>query len=250
MGQAAKIVEDLGFDYVDINMGCTVKKVTSRGEGAALLNNEHLAYEIVQKVTQAVQLPVTVKLRIGPSKKKITVASLSQKLVDAGAIALTIHGRTSEKKFASPLDLPTIRNVVQQVSIPIIANGGIYSGQEAKEALFQTGAAAIMPGRGLIGNPWLIPEIASMLSGKTFSSPSLKEKKLTCLKHTNLMCDHYGERRGVIHMRKILPKYFSTTHHLIELKRDIQSATTKNDIVMILKKIEIYNSQWHYMSTS
>jgi len=247
MAKAAKMVEELGFDYIDINMGCTVPKVTSRGEGVSLMNDEKGACAVVKAVTQAVNLPVTVKLRIGSSKKAITVSTLSRKIVDAGAIAMTVHGRTGEKKFASNVDLSTISDVVRRVSVPVIANGGIFSGEDAKTILYQTGAAAVMPGRGLIGNPWLVTEICCTLSGKSFSSPTLCEKKKICLKHTRELCNHYGERRGILHMRKILPKYFSSTLYLKELKHDVQHMELRDDISMILGRIIERDLQWCYI---
>ncbi len=246
MAKAAKMVVDLGFDYVDINMGCTIKKVTSRGEGVALMNDEQRACDVVKAVSNAVDLPVTVKLRIGSSKKAITASALSQKLVAAGAVALTIHGRTGEKKFSSSIDLSTISDVVQRVSVPVIANGGIFTGKDAKIVLNQTGAAAVMPGRGLMGNPWLVSEICCAFSGEEFPLPTLKEKKKICTKHAKELCDHYGERRGILHMRKILPKYFPSTLYLKELKHDVQHITTKSDIELTLERIKERDLQWCY----
>ena len=250
MAKAAKIIEDLDFDYIDINMGCTSRKVTSRGEGVSLMNDEQRAYDIVHAVFQAVNIPITVKLRIGPSKNKITISSLSEKVIAAGAVALTIHGRTGEKKFASPIDLQTIKDVVQKVSVPIIANGGIFTGDDAKNVLFKTGAAAVMPGRGLIGNPWIVSEIHCALFGEPFSFPSLQEKKKICLKHTQELCNYYGERRGILHMRKILPKYFSQAQNIKELKRDVQCMATENDITVILGRIEERDSRWYYLENN
>ncbi|OGS40384.1 MAG: hypothetical protein A3K77_02035 [Euryarchaeota archaeon RBG_13_31_8] len=247
MAKAAKMVQDLGFDYVDINMGCTIAKITTRGEGVSLMSDEKSACAVVSAVVKAVNLPVTVKLRIGISKKSINVLSLSKKLVDNGADALTVHGRTGEKKFSSDIDLSVISDVVRYVSAPIIANGGIFSGNDAKFVLCKTGAAAVMPGRKLIGNPWLINEIRCAVSGGSFLPPTLIEKKRICIKHTQEICDHYGERRGIIHMRKILPKYFSSTLFIKELKHDVQHMKDKNDISMILGRIIERDSLWCYL---
>ena len=246
MAKAAKMVQDLGFDYIDINMGCTIPKVTSRGEGVALMKDEKGACAVVGAVAGAVNLPVTVKLRIGPSKKVINVPTLSEKLVDAGAVAITVHGRTGEKKFASNIDLSTISNVVKGVSAPIVANGGIFRGEDAKAVLSKTGAAAVMPGRGLIGNPWLVTEISCALLGKSFSVPALKEKKKVCLRHTKELCKHYGERRGILHMRKILPKYFPSTLYLKEMKNDVQRITNRSDVDEVLERIKENGSRWSY----
>jgi len=250
MAQAAKMVEDLEFDYIDINMGCTIKKVISRGEGVALMNDEQQACDVLKAVSDAVDIPVTVKLRTGPSKKEISVLSLSEKLVDAGAVALIVHGRSGEKKFSSHVDLATIGDVVKSVSVPVIANGGIFSGADAKAVLSFTGAAGVMPGRGLIGNPWLVSEICCELAGKRFSFPTLFERKRVCARHADRLCSYYGEQRGVLRMRKILPRYFSSTIYLKELKLDVQRITNKSDVAMILARITERGSQWWYARNS
>jgi len=246
MAEAAKIVESLGFDYIDVNMGCTIKKVVSRGEGVALMGDEQRACDVVKAVASNVDLPVTVKLRTGFSRKKTNVLPLSEKLVDAGAAALVVHGRSGEKRFSSQVDLDIIGSVVRSVSIPIIANGGIFSGDDAENVLSLTGAAGVMPGRGLIGNPWLVSEILCRFSGRKFSSPSLSEKKSVCVRHTRELCGFYGERRGVLVMRKILPRYFPSTFHLKELKGDVQSITKQSDISVLLESILERGSQWLY----
>jgi tRNA-dihydrouridine synthase B len=237
MRKAAVIVQDLGFEYIDINMGCTARKVARRGEGVSLMKQEENASAIVASVSRAVDVPVTCKMRLGVSKHAINVVSLSQKLVDAGAAALTIHGRSGEKKFGVPLDRSIIKKTTMALSIPIIANGSIYTGIDAEQAIQLTGAAAVMPGRGLLGNPWLIPEILNTLSGKPFVKPTLQEKKQVCLDHLHLLVEFYGERRAVLKMRSILPHYFSSCLFLKELKKDVQKITTPNDISNLLSRV-------------
>lgn len=238
MTKAARIVADLGFDYIDINMGCTARKVIGKGEGVSLMKDENRAYAIVSAISTAVDVPVTCKLRIGVSPRSINVLSLSQKLVSAGATAITIHGRSGEKKFGTPIDLGLIRDVAASLSVPVVANGGISTGVDASHALNQTGAAAVMPGRGLIGNPWIIPEILSTCSDGSFTPPTLQEKKDVCLEHLRLLCGFYGERTGVLRMRKILPEYFSSCEFLKDLKRDVQAASCARDIPRILERIK------------
>lgn len=238
MQKAAKIVQDLDFDYIDINMGCTARKVTCRGEGVSLMKNEANACEIVTAVVGAVDVPVTCKMRLGVSKHSINVLSLSQKLVDAGATALTIHARSGEKKFGVPLDQSIIQKTVMNLSAPIIANGSIYTGVDAKKMIQETGAAAVMPGRGLLGNPWLIPEILNMVSGQKYTSPPLQQKKEICLDHLELLIDFYGERRAILKMRSILPHYFSSCLFLKELKKDVQRFTLAKEIPLLLERIQ------------
>jgi tRNA-dihydrouridine synthase B len=238
MGKAAEIVEDLGFDYLDINMGCTARKVACRGEGVSLMKNEKHACEIVNAVTDAVDVPVTCKLRLGTSKQSINVLSLSQKLIDAGAVSLTIHGRSGEKKFGSHVDLDIIKKTANALSAPVIANGGIYTGLDAQKILKETGAAAVMPGRGLLGNPWIVPEILSIFSKHSYTPPILQQKIDICLEHLRLLTEFYGERRAVLKMRSILPHYFSSCLFLKNLKKDVQQVTEVKHIPILLERIQ------------
>ena len=238
MKKAAEIVQDLGFDYIDINMGCTARKVTCRGEGVSLMKNETNACDIVAAVVGAVDVPVTCKMRLGATKHSMNVSSLSQRLVAAGATALTIHGRSGEKKFGIPLVKNIIKEAAASLSVPVIANGSIYTGVDARKMIKETGAAAVMPGRGLLGNPWLIPEILSMVSNKMYTPPPLQEKKEICLEHLDLLIDFYGERRAVLKMRSILPHYFSSCLFLKELKKDVQQITTAREIPLLVERIQ------------
>jgi len=238
MRKAAMIVQDLGFDYIDINMGCTARKITCRGEGVSLMKNEQNACEIVSAVARAVDVPVTCKMRLGVSQSSLNVVSLSQKLVGAGAIALTIHGRSGEKKFGIPLGRSIIKQTVENLSVPIIANGNIYSGKDAQKMIQDTGAAAVMPGRGLLGNPWLVPEILTAVSNIVYAEPSLQEKKDVCLDHLALLVEFYGERRAVLRMRSILPHYFSSCLFCKALKKDVQQITTAIELTMLVERIQ------------
>jgi tRNA-dihydrouridine synthase B len=246
MTKAAKIVSDLGFDYIDINMGCTARKVACRGEGISLMKHEARACEIVAAITDTIDLPVTCKLRLGPSKHSLNVVSLSQKLVDAGAVALTIHGRSGEKKFGLPIDLRVMREAADVLTVPIIANGGIYTGYDAQQMIQATGAAGVMPGRGLIGNPWVIPEILSTLSKKSYSPPTIQMKKEICIKHLDLLVDFYGERKAVLKMRSILPQYFSSCFFLKDLKLDVHQASKASEIPLLLERLDDANGNTIY----
>lgn len=237
MGEAASIVENMGFDYIDINMGCTIKKVVEKGAGISLMKNEENAYLVAASIVDSVDIPVTCKLRLGPTKQNTNVLSVSQKLVDAGVTAVVIHGRTGEKKFGLPIDFDLIKSVVESISIPVVANGGIFTGDDAQMMIKKTGAAAVMPGRSLIGNPWLVSELLSVFSKSSFARPSLKDKKKICLEHLQGLCDFYGENGGVIKMRKILPEYFSSRHNLKDLKLEIQHVSSFSKIIDMLEKL-------------
>jgi len=245
MAKAALIIERLGFDYVDINMGCTVKKVISKGQGVALMKDETLACNIVETISSTVDIPVTVKMRTGFSKDSINVVSLSQKLEDCGAVSIAIHGRTGEKKFAAKLNRSLIRDVSQSVSIPVVANGGI-TGINAKDVLSETGAAAVMPGRAVIGNPWIIGEILCSFSNGSYDAPLLDEKKKIVSDHVTNLCNYYGEKSGVLKMRRILPRYFLSCSHLNCLKSDVKEINTISDVELLLKRIRNVNGRFIY----
>lgn len=234
---AAIIIEDLGFDYIDVNMGCTVRKVVTKGEGVSLMKNEDLAYKIVKKISGAVNIPVTVKLRTGLSKDCKNVVSLSKRLEKADASAITVHGRSGEKKFSSQIDYDIIKETAESIAIPVVANGGIFSAYDAKNILYNTKASAVMPGRGIIGNPWLISEILCHFSKKSYKPPSLLERKKLCIEHVKNSCIYYGDRNGICKMRKMVHRYFPLTKNLKFLKNDMQKVSTVDDIYLILSRI-------------
>jgi tRNA-dihydrouridine synthase B len=249
MADAAKIVEQLGYNYVDINMGCAVKTVVESGGGVALMKNEEKANEIVSAITSAVEIPVTCKLRLGATNNARNAVSLARRLQNAGVTAITIHGRTGEKKFGLKVEPEGIREVVESIKIPAIANGGVFTGGDAAEMLHLTGAAAVMPGRGIIGNPWIIPEIEATVSDSHYEQPTLSDRRKICLTHLNSMIEHYGELKGVISMRRILPKYFTKCINSSSLKRDNQRATSIKDISELLAHLQEEGSKFSYQGT-
>jgi len=196
MQKAAIILEKKGFNYIDINMGCTVKKVISKGQGVALMKQEDLAVRIVEQICSNILVPVTVKMRSGFSENNKNAVSLSRKLEKAGVSAITVHGRSGERKFGKHVDYDIIKKVSQSVDIPVIANGGI-SKTNAFEILEKTDSYGVMPGRNLIGNPWIIPQIQKTFLKEKFQSPSLNKRQSIIQKHLNLQCEFYGERNGV-----------------------------------------------------
>ena len=128
--------------------------------------------------------------------------------------------------------------MVEMLSVPVVANGSIYTGNDACHMIQETGAAAVMPGRGLLGNPWLIPEIIGQLTNKKYNTPQLKEKKEVCLDHLRLLVDFYGERRAILKMRSILPHYFSSCLYLKALKKDVQLITTAREVHLLLDHVQ------------
>ena len=237
MAQASQQLVAQGFEYIDINMGCTSKKVTRRGEGVALMRDEDRAVSLVSKIVGAVDVPVTVKLRLGPSPSMMNYLSLCRRLQDAGVAAVTLHSRTGDHKFSSKLNPACIQETVAALDIPVIANGGIASGAVAAKVLEQTGCAGVMPGRYLIGNPWLVREIQSTVRGVPFSPPSFEERRAVCQRHLELLTEIYGVYGASVKMRSIFSHYFPSVSNRAAFHREVHLMNFPN-FVRVLKEIE------------
>ena len=202
VAEAAKESENAGAFLIDINMGCPVKKIAKKGGGSALINDPKLAVELVKRITKAVKVPVTVKTRIGWTKYDENIKDFMLRLQDAGANMLTIHGRTREQGFSGKADWQIIGELKEVLEIPVIANGDIRNGSDAKECLRITKADGIMIGRGLLGAPWIIGEIeASINEDHTFKKPSLVDKLFLINEHLEALVKQKGEH-GLLIARK------------------------------------------------
>ena len=219
---AARMVEDLGFDFIDVNMGCTTPKVARRGEGVALMKDEDAATDLVSSLVEAVGVPVTVKLRLGPSAGRRNFLSLALHLQEAGVTAVTIHGRTGEHKSSPSVDWSCIAQAVCALSIPVVANGGVSSGDVAGMVLRETGCAGVMPGRFLIGNPWLVAELQAVVSGRGYVSPGFGERVAVCRRHFDLLREMYGERTAAVRMRTLFSHYFPRIEGRAAFNRDVR----------------------------
>lgn len=241
MAAAAEIIEYLGFDYVDINMGCAVKAVTRNGAGVSLMGEPEKAAKVVRSVVEGVSIPVTCKMRLGESRGELNAVTLSKMLEDAGVSAITVHGRSGEKKFGEKVDLQAIRSVADAVDVPVVGNGGVFCGADAVVMMETAGVAGVMPGRGLIGNPWLIEEIRSAYRGVSFVEPSLVERKAACIRHLEGLVDFSGEKDGVLSMRRVLPRYFMGAIHATDLRTVMTRISSFDDMLNLLERIESVN---------
>ena len=209
MGEAAAMVEEAGADIVDLNCGCPVKKITKNQAGSSLLKYPEQAHDIVSAMVRAVRIPVTVKMRTGwDTIEKSSAEFFAKAVEDAGARAITVHGRTREAMFSGAVDLEAIARVKRAVKVPVFGNGSILSPQDAIAMIRRTGVDALMIGRGAIGNPWIFSRLLHWLkTGELPAPPGLREKKEMALRHFGLLREVLGERLAVFHCRKHLPAY-------------------------------------------
>lgn len=207
MVEAAKIVEQAHPDVIDINFGCPVKKVASKGAGAGMLRNIPLLLEITREVVKAVRTPVTVKTRLGWDENNLIITELAEQLQDCGIQALTIHGRTRSQMYTGNADWTLIGEVKNnpRIHIPIIGNGDITTPQEAKQAFERFGVDAVMVGRAAFGQPWIFKEMRDYLDGKPYDASLDINKKIDILKEQlYINVSRIDEYRGILHTRRHL----------------------------------------------
>ena len=208
MAEAARLNVERGAQIIDINMGCPAKKVCNQAAGSALLRDEHLVRAILEAVVDAVDVPVTLKIRTGWDREHRNAPRIAELAEAAGIQALAVHGRTRACAYGPTVEYDTIRSIKQQVGIPVIANGDIQSGKFAKRVLEFTGADAIMIGRGAQGNPWIFREIGHYLeTGQCGGQPTLDEVQDTLIEHVQALHAFYGEYAGLRIARKHIGWY-------------------------------------------
>ena len=235
--EAAKLVEKtMKPDIIDINMGCPVPKVAIRSQaGSALLKNPEKIYEIVKAVVEAVSVAVTVKIRSGWDSKSINAVEVAKEIERAGASAITIHPRTRAQGYSGKADWSIIKAVKEAVSIPVIGNGDVTSCILAKQMLDETGCDAVMIGRGVLGNPWLIKECVEYLDNGTIPDrPTYKEIIEMLKKHFDLLLHDKGEKPAVLEIRNHALWYIKGLPHSAEIKNKICSTKDKDEIFNIL----------------
>jgi len=242
---AAKVIEEMGADGIDINMGCPAAKVVSSCHGSALIRNPELAAELVSATKEAVKIPVSVKTRLGWDTAD-TLISFCEKLIEAGADALAIHGRTYQEKFSGESNWEPIYELKKHVSVPVIGNGDICTAQDAVDKIGNLDG--VMVGRGTLGNPWLMKDICDIFRNQesgirnqgavaTIDRLTFQEKIPLIIKHCELAVELKGEKRGMLEMRKHLAGYVKGIDGAKELRAKLVRVESIDDVISILEEM-------------
>lgn len=237
MGQMAVKIENLGFDVIDINMGCPVPKIVNNGEGSALMKNPTLVGEIVHAVSSATRLPVTIKIRKGFNDSCVNAPEIARIAQDNGAAAVAVHGRTREEYYSGHADWNIIKEVKQSVSIPVIGNGDVLTPMDAIAMKEQTGCDGIMIGRGAKGNPWIFHIIDHYYkTNELLSRPPIDDVIAMILKHAALMVEVKGEFTGIREMRKHVAWYTFGYPHSSKLRNEVNQIESYDQLECLMHK--------------
>jgi nifR3 family TIM-barrel protein len=239
--EAAKIAEAAGPDLIDLNFGCPVRKIATKGAGSGMLRDIPLLLEITSEIVKAVKLPVTVKTRLGWDEDSIVINQLAEQLQDVGIKALTIHGRTRSQMYSGSADWDRIGEVKNnpRIHIPIIGNGDVNSPEKAREYFNRYGVDAIMIGRGSIGRPWIFKEIRHYLdSGELLSPFSIKEHVEIVKRHLSLTVEWLGERKGILHTRRHIAVTFKGLPNFRDTKIKLLQSENYQEIMDLLGSVE------------
>lgn len=231
--QAAAAMEQRGFAFIDLNMGCPARKVVSGGAGSALMKEPELCGRIVAAVKKAVNLPVTVKMRAGWDENSINAPQIARIVEDSGADMIAIHGRTREQQYAGTADRGVMRAVKAAVSVPVLANGDVRTWQDARETLEETQCDGVIIGRGACGNPWAFRDILQ----KQDTPVSAQEKVRGAIRHLDMLAEWMGESWGVIESRKHIAWYLHGVRGAAAVRSKIMTMKTREEVVQALLEL-------------
>ncbi len=235
-GEAAKL-QDRGFDFIDINMGCPVPKIVGNGDGSALMKNPALVERIVSAVVNAVNLPVTVKIRSGFSEAEKNAVEVALAAEAGGASAVAVHARTREQFYSGEADWSVIKDVKAALKVPVIGNGDLKSAEDVLKMKEETGCDSFMIARAAKGNPWIFREIKAGLEGKTVERPGLEELKAMMHKHIELMIKEKGEYIGVRELRKHVAWYTEGIYNSSKIRRKVCEVETADELGFLVDQL-------------
>ena len=228
-------VEDGPYAFIDINMGCPVPKIVNNGEGSALMKNPKLVEKILTALVKKVKKPVTVKFRKGFDDDHINAVEIARIAESCGVSAVAVHGRTRAQFYSGKADWDIIRQVKEAVKIPVIGNGDIFTPEDAKRMLYETGCDGLMIARGAKGNPWIFSRTLHYLETGELLGPPDKELKETILRHAQLQIQFKGEYLGLCEMRKHLSWYTVGLPHSSSLRNDVNQTETWEDFYNLIQ---------------
>ena len=232
---AGRGVEICAFD---INMGCPVPKIVRNGEGSALMRDPKLAGEIIKAaVANAGDIPVTVKIRLGWDKSSINAVEIAKTAEDSGASAICVHARTRSQMYEPSADWSYIKQVKEAVNIPVIGNGDVFCGADAKRMIEETGCDAVAVARGALGNPWIFSEIAAELDGEPFEKPSKREKVEGAIEHLKLAVERKGDYKGVVESRAHIGYYTKGLYGSPRVRGELNLAATPEEVIRLLNTL-------------
>lgn len=238
--EALDMLESHSYDVIDLNAACPVRKVTRKGEGAALLKEPETISRLVKTLVDRSPVPVTVKIRSGWDHHSINATEIAQRIADAGAHALCIHGRTKTQGYGGKADMKVIEAVKNAVSIPVIGSGDIFSAQVAIHTMEETGCDAVMVARGGLGNPWIFQETAAMCRGETVPSrPALDALKCVMNKHLAMSVEYHGNKLGVINFRKFFAWYTKGLRNARLVRPKAFLANTAGEMQKFIDELQI-----------